>query len=689
MKKSPIKVLPLFFLVAIACFASAESQVSESPCPPATGDSRQRSALTDSPLNTSLITAAEYCEFLNHVALTDPDHLFDDAMATDPESACILCLGTPGDYSYEVIAGREHFPVMYVNDVAQQKYCDWLQHGAFVDEPVAGDPYLKSNQVGFQVAGLPGTKVPIFGPEVAAVGTVEEGMYMEVIEALGIVVVGALLAHGEPDHVTTSSHQLTEPTISQVEPPRSRYRLANDGKTWEKSNPQGKWEATDEIDTSSHRKEVGYDGYSSLDYLVVDTFSKNYNRLYVIDKKTEEYEQALKKLPAGCDSDEKSRLESGLTIIKKASDYEKKVLTRFEEEQKNLPKDSRLEQASLSVKIQRIEERTKETAENPFEKLAEQLKKNYHRLAFYKDKLSGLELLLAAQPDNANILEQVEYLAEAINAQRALITTRTEHAQWVSSDPSKPITPESKAEIERNKWNSVEHDSRAQAHNLFQQWRAEQGEGQIGEYYLYRASNILFRVAEEAQKPIPNQEVISWLTRSADLFQQAAAAKYEGQQQKAENLNKAATNLYFVAREAEKPTPNPEVISLFTRSSDFYQQAADAGRAGQEQKAEMLNDAAMALWMAARVADYNIPKPQAISLYTDSANLYQKAAAAHDAGQQTKADNLTRAAWNLKKAAREAEKSTPNQEAISWHIRNANLFQQAAAALEEHSCTIM
>ena len=133
------------------------------------------------------VTAAHYCEFLNHVALTDPDHLFDDAMSTDPESACILCLGTPGDYSYEVIAGREHFPVMYVNDVAQQKYCDWLQHGAFVDEPVAGDPYLKSNQVGFQVAGLPGTQVLMFGPEAAAVGTVEEGMYMEVFEALGIV----------------------------------------------------------------------------------------------------------------------------------------------------------------------------------------------------------------------------------------------------------------------------------------------------------------------------------------------------------------------------------------------------------------------------------------------------------------------------------------------------------------------
>ena len=113
------------------------------------------------------------------------------------------------------------------------------------------------------------------------------------------------------------------------------------------------------------------------------------------------------------------------------------------------------------MKLHRIEKRVEKTAENPFEKLAEQLKKNYHRLAFYKDKLSGLELLLAAQPDNANILEQVEYLAEAINAQRALISTRTEHAQWVSSNPSKPITPESKAEIERNKWSSVRYNSLA------------------------------------------------------------------------------------------------------------------------------------------------------------------------------------------------------------------------------------
>ena len=113
------------------------------------------------------------------------------------------------------------------------------------------------------------------------------------------------------------------------------------------------------------------------------------------------------------------------------------------------------------MKLHRIEKRVEKTAENPFEKLAEQLKKDYDRLAFYKNKLIGLESLLAAQPHHANNLRQVDHLTDAINAQHALITTRTEHAQWVSSNPSKPITPESKAEIERNKWSSVRYNSLA------------------------------------------------------------------------------------------------------------------------------------------------------------------------------------------------------------------------------------
>ncbi|MFI0348148.1 MAG: hypothetical protein ACH346_05195, partial [Chthoniobacterales bacterium] len=69
------------------------------------------------------VTAAQYCDFLNHAAIeSDPDHLYNEAMASDPAAACIVRVGTSGQWHYEVIAGRENFPIGYVNEVDEEKY---------------------------------------------------------------------------------------------------------------------------------------------------------------------------------------------------------------------------------------------------------------------------------------------------------------------------------------------------------------------------------------------------------------------------------------------------------------------------------------------------------------------------------------------------------------------------------------
>ncbi len=149
------------------------------------------------PASTHEITAAQYCDFLNQNAAIDPNNLFDQKMEADPETACIVRLGTPGNYFYEVIAGRENFPMTYVNEAAQQKYCNWLQNGTLVDTEATRDSYLKSNKVGFQVTASPGTQLLMFGPEAAAAGVVEESTAIEVAETVGTVVAGALLADVE------------------------------------------------------------------------------------------------------------------------------------------------------------------------------------------------------------------------------------------------------------------------------------------------------------------------------------------------------------------------------------------------------------------------------------------------------------------------------------------------------------
>ncbi|MFI0348024.1 MAG: hypothetical protein ACH346_04540 [Chthoniobacterales bacterium] len=63
-----------------------------------------------------VVTASDYADFLDSVAAeSDPNHLYNDAMSTDPEVTCIARVGAPGRWHYEVIAGKENYPIHYVN----------------------------------------------------------------------------------------------------------------------------------------------------------------------------------------------------------------------------------------------------------------------------------------------------------------------------------------------------------------------------------------------------------------------------------------------------------------------------------------------------------------------------------------------------------------------------------------------
>lgn len=108
----------------------------------------------------SPVTAVEYCDFLNDHAVTDSEYYYDQAMSVDPQSACIIRSGTPGNYFYEVIEGRENFPICYVNKFDEEKYATVLKSIIANDEqnsPIScesSERSLKSNQSSFQVALL-------------------------------------------------------------------------------------------------------------------------------------------------------------------------------------------------------------------------------------------------------------------------------------------------------------------------------------------------------------------------------------------------------------------------------------------------------------------------------------------------------------------------------------------------------
>ena len=100
---------------------------------------------------TRKVTASEYAAFLNQNAATDPDHLYDEKMQTDPEVACILRLGKPGNYFYEVIAGKENFPVTYMSKTNKDFYC--VATGLPTTETEAtAENFIKSNRDAFSVA---------------------------------------------------------------------------------------------------------------------------------------------------------------------------------------------------------------------------------------------------------------------------------------------------------------------------------------------------------------------------------------------------------------------------------------------------------------------------------------------------------------------------------------------------------
>jgi hypothetical protein len=76
------------------------------------------------------ITNAQYAEFLNAVAKTDPNHLYHPTMASSGTGhGGITRSGAAGDYQYGAVAGRESFPVNYVSFWDALRFANWLHNG--------------------------------------------------------------------------------------------------------------------------------------------------------------------------------------------------------------------------------------------------------------------------------------------------------------------------------------------------------------------------------------------------------------------------------------------------------------------------------------------------------------------------------------------------------------------------------
>jgi len=74
------------------------------------------------------VTNAQYAEFLNVKAKSDPLGLYNNEMATDPNSG-ILRAGLNGSFSYPVKPGFGNKPVVFVSFLHAMRFANWLNNG--------------------------------------------------------------------------------------------------------------------------------------------------------------------------------------------------------------------------------------------------------------------------------------------------------------------------------------------------------------------------------------------------------------------------------------------------------------------------------------------------------------------------------------------------------------------------------
>jgi formylglycine-generating enzyme len=79
-------------------------------------------------IGTYEVTTAQYTEFLNAKAKSDPRFLYNSGMAVD-RTGGITRSGSSGSYTYSTIAGRENMPVNYVSFYDALRFANWMNNG--------------------------------------------------------------------------------------------------------------------------------------------------------------------------------------------------------------------------------------------------------------------------------------------------------------------------------------------------------------------------------------------------------------------------------------------------------------------------------------------------------------------------------------------------------------------------------
>ena len=75
------------------------------------------------------VSNAQYTEFLNAVAMTDPNALYNVRMGSIGIEGGITRCSSPGSFTYSTIASRESVPVVHASFYYALQSINWLHNG--------------------------------------------------------------------------------------------------------------------------------------------------------------------------------------------------------------------------------------------------------------------------------------------------------------------------------------------------------------------------------------------------------------------------------------------------------------------------------------------------------------------------------------------------------------------------------
>ncbi|MBX9576903.1 MAG: hypothetical protein K2W97_00325 [Chthoniobacterales bacterium] len=420
--------------------------------------------------------------------------------------------------------------------------------------------------------------------------------------------------------------------------------------------------------------------------LGVVTLASVPDRADIIRQKQETYRQELKSLSPN-QPDRAAWCEKMIGLLDQASTYQAKINKALLNPSTDLSsKATGYQRAERLIKLenfQKVNDRP-----NKLELLIEEIEKEKEQLTIYQKKLEEVngKLATAAPGSIGNhhpLNKSREDLTNAIKHQQNLIEHQIASADYIRPPFEKMDETTQKAKEEK-KWNIVAEKVLARSQYFFSEAVLTSAIGEKDKRsYLNHAGEAFWSASEEAQQTNPNPEIINCCFRSAELLEQAVKAFDEGKFDKATYLDKEATVLFGISKEAHEENPNPEIINCCLRGAGLFEQAVNAVDEGKIDNAMLFSNAGDALFDSLMEAKKENPNQEIIGRHLRVAELYEQAAKAVDEGKLDQITYLANAINALQKISKEEKKRNPNPEIINRYLRSAELYEQAAKTFDE------